>query len=456
MLNLTPEQAESLAPDAGTLSRARSIAKPGNYRNIGYSERAIWGVARGSSDYDSFVDLTGPAFKCSCPVKKLPCKHIMGLLLLISRQPELATHCDTPPDGLEEWLKKRDATTEAKITKAQNKKAEVKDTAAQAKRAEQRESYVQQGVEELKRFLEDIFNAGLLEASKRSGDSWEQMSRRLIDAQAKGLANQLNTIHRKLGVGPDWVADCLTDIGNLYILIRAWENREQLPPELVEDIRARIGWTRSKDDVLLLGAKQNDHWLVLNQFMSYESDIYSQNIWMIGRDSGQFAQILGFGSDHNTDGLTRGLTNGYQISGELAYYSRWHQQRAELATSSLLANNILADHSWLHQHAHACIRTAVSDLQTRRLRLPWASEWPLLLRDVRLVMKEDRLALVDQHQQLMLLDTNEVSTWQLLASMGKQPATLFGISHDGETLVPWGCLQNQHWTAFTFNREAQL
>ena len=455
MLNLSPEQAESMAPDAGTLSRARSIAKPAKYRNIGFSERAIWGVALGSSEYDSFVDLGGPAFKCSCPVKKLPCKHIMGLLLLISRQPELATHSAAPPDGLEEWLKKRDASNEAKITKAQNKTTTVKDTAAQARRAEQREAYVQQGIEELKRFLEDVLNAGLLEACKRSGDSWEQMSRRLIDAQAKGLANQLTAIQRQLGVGPDWIATSLRAIGHLYTLIRAWENRDQLQAELVEDIRARIGWSRSKDDILL-GPKHRDHWLVLNQLMTYESDLYSQNIWLIGRDSGQFAQILGYGNEYNTDGLTRGLTNGYQLEGDIAYYSRWQPQRAELASSSLLANQQLAAPLWLENHASDCIRSALADLQGRRLRLPWAYEWPLLLRDVRLVMTENRLALVDPHDQLLLLDTSEVSAWQLLAAMDKRPATLFGTTRDGQTLLPWGCLQHQQWTAFAFNRGTQL
>ena len=99
MTSLSLEQAESLAPDSGTLNRARKIAKRSKYQNVGMSERAIWGVAQGSSQYDSFVDLHGPAFKCSCPVKKLPCKHIMGLMLLVASDPDAATS-DTMPDGL--------------------------------------------------------------------------------------------------------------------------------------------------------------------------------------------------------------------------------------------------------------------------------------------------------------------------------------------------------------------
>ena len=31
------------------------------------------------------IDSTGPAYKCSCPSRKFPCKHALGLLFLIVR-----------------------------------------------------------------------------------------------------------------------------------------------------------------------------------------------------------------------------------------------------------------------------------------------------------------------------------------------------------------------------------
>ncbi|WP_420894866.1 SWIM zinc finger family protein, partial [Streptomyces noursei] len=31
--------------------------------------------------YGTVVDLDGPAFQCSCPSRKFPCKHTLGLLL---------------------------------------------------------------------------------------------------------------------------------------------------------------------------------------------------------------------------------------------------------------------------------------------------------------------------------------------------------------------------------------
>jgi SWIM zinc finger len=43
----------------------------------------VWGLCAGSGKrpYQTVVDLTGPAYKCSCPSRKFPCKHALALLL---------------------------------------------------------------------------------------------------------------------------------------------------------------------------------------------------------------------------------------------------------------------------------------------------------------------------------------------------------------------------------------
>ncbi len=43
----------------------------------------VWGLCAGSGrhPYQVIVELSGPAYKCSCPSRKLPCKHTLALLL---------------------------------------------------------------------------------------------------------------------------------------------------------------------------------------------------------------------------------------------------------------------------------------------------------------------------------------------------------------------------------------
>ncbi|MFG1488965.1 SWIM zinc finger family protein, partial [Oceanospirillum sp. HFRX-1_2] len=278
---LSLEQAESLAPDSGTLNRARKIAKSSKYQNVGQSERAIWGTALGSKAYESYVDLNGPAYKCSCPVKKLPCKHLMGLMLLVAAEPSAATSA-TPPEALTAWLEKRDGAAQAKATKAAAKASGegVKDSAAQARRAENREANVQQGISELKQFLDDIVSNGLLEAKKHKYDAWQQVRRRLIDAQAKGLASQLEQIRLMMGGSGDWTRNVLQEISALHSLLCAWENRGNLPPELADEVRMRIGWNKTRDEVLSQDGPEGD-WLIINQQTLYQSDLYSQQIWLL-------------------------------------------------------------------------------------------------------------------------------------------------------------------------------
>lgn len=450
---ITPQQAEGLAPDSGTLGRARKIAKRDKYKDIGASERAIWGVALGSSSYNSYVDLQGPAFKCSCPVKKLPCKHIMGLLLLVANEPECVTD-SAHPEALQEWLNKRDSSAQAKATKAAKKASgeEVPDTEAQLKRAKQREERVHKGIQELRIFLEDIVSTGLLESSRHKTTGWERLRKRLVDAQAKGLANIVDNIRLQLGVGPDWTDRVLSQLGELYRLIQAWEQRHQLPQAQLEDLKQRIGWTVDRDEVLA-GPRLEGDWVTLSQQLSYDSGLHTQEAWLIHRVSGQLAQQLSFATDHDTSGLKRGLIPGQQFQGSAAWYSQWAPQRAEFVFESLFEQQSLSHFDWLQAWASDDFRSAFQHLQAQRLRTPWPGRWPLLLNHVRLVMQQERLALLDRHQAVLQLDCSDVPESRLLALLGNVSCTLFGITQDGVSLKPLSCLIDNHWLSLVPSKE---
>ncbi len=453
MTALSLEQAESLAPDSGTLNRARKIARHSKYQNVGMSDRAIWGIALGSSQYDSFVDLQGPAFKCSCPVKKLPCKHIMGLLLLVASDPGVATS-DTMPEGLTAWLDKRDSTAQAKATKAANKGTnEVKDKVAQERRGQTREANVQQGLDELEQFLEDIISTGLIEASKRTDDLWDQIRRRLMDAQARGLASQLEAIRLMMGQGPNWTDKVLLDIAWLYNLIRGYRSREHLPAGLVDDIRMRIGWNKSKEE-LAASPGVDGQWLVLNLNLTYERELYTQTIWIMHTSTGQLAQVLNFATPFNPEAIQRGLVAGTLIQGQATYYSQWSPRRVDFVRTHALQQDNAGEFGWMANHAHAGIREAVSTLQQKRIFHPLPAQWPMLLQDVRLVMKDQRLALADSQGCLLLIDATLAKPWELLAAMGNQTAMVFVTTTDGQQVTPWACLQQGRWIALDLNQES--
>ena len=107
----TPEQIASLAPDAASLKAAHGLTNPGKWPLLHASEQALWGHCQGSgkNPYQTAVELHEPAFKCSCPSRKFPCKHGLALLLLHAQRSELFTPAEAP-DWLTTWLEKRTQT----------------------------------------------------------------------------------------------------------------------------------------------------------------------------------------------------------------------------------------------------------------------------------------------------------------------------------------------------------
>jgi hypothetical protein len=88
VLPWSADQVLALAPDASAQRAARGLASDKPWLETGVSRAddlppTVWGLCKGSgtTPYQAAVDLTEPAFKCSCPSRKVPCKHVLALLL---------------------------------------------------------------------------------------------------------------------------------------------------------------------------------------------------------------------------------------------------------------------------------------------------------------------------------------------------------------------------------------
>ncbi len=92
----TVEQIIQSAPDIASLKAGKDLAVTDKWLNLFFNNRVIWGEAKGSGNenYRTQIDITGqPAdfssvyIKCTCPSRKFPCKHGLGLLFLYSENP---------------------------------------------------------------------------------------------------------------------------------------------------------------------------------------------------------------------------------------------------------------------------------------------------------------------------------------------------------------------------------
>ncbi len=85
MAKLTLDTIKKLAPDSKSVSSAKSVADPRKWTSLGIDAAGVlWGEYNGSERYSLFSSTESPATDsgCSCPSRKRPCKHVLGLLML--------------------------------------------------------------------------------------------------------------------------------------------------------------------------------------------------------------------------------------------------------------------------------------------------------------------------------------------------------------------------------------
>jgi len=105
-MSLSLEQVLALAPDAGSAAAGERLGTPAAWQNLGGNDDAYWGECRGGELYQVRVARVDLAARCTCPSRKVPCKHALGLLVLAATMPTALTATE-PPEWVMEWLVRR-------------------------------------------------------------------------------------------------------------------------------------------------------------------------------------------------------------------------------------------------------------------------------------------------------------------------------------------------------------
>ena len=194
-IQLSTDQALALAPDASSAAAGKKLGNAKPWKNPGQNSEALWGECQGSALYQVKVDLSALTIHCSCPSRKLPCKHGIGLLLLALNTPQVVPTCE-PPEWVAAWLAKRQATSKRRETKeaAGVQKTSKASSVAQLKRAERRLELVTRGLERLDLWLNDLVRNGLASVETQPATFWENLAAQMVDAQAPGVATRLRQL----------------------------------------------------------------------------------------------------------------------------------------------------------------------------------------------------------------------------------------------------------------------
>jgi SWIM zinc finger len=430
----TPDAVQSLAPDAAAARAGAKLAVRAPWSEAGHDERAVWGLCKGSGKqpYQAQVDLRGPAFKCSCPSRKYPCKHTLGLLLLWAQDPA-AVPAGTPPEWVREWLSGREARASRVARRADEA---PRDPDAAARRAAQRSERVAAGVQDLRLWLADVARAGLAAAQARPYGFWDGFAARLVDAQAPGLAGRVRYLGGIAAArGDTWPERLLEELGLLYLACEAQGRPEAMEEPLRADVRALVGWTTPREEVLA-GPRVRDRWAVLAREFDEPADrtlggwqdrLRVQRTWLWGLDGGRPALLLDFAPPGAP--IDPGPPVGMALAGELAFYPGATPLRALVAGEPAALEPVREPFGV--GSAAAALAAAAAAVAAN----PWTDSWPVALDEAIPDVPGDGPVHVHAGGGALRLSGSREALWRLAALSGGTPISLLG-TWNGQTLRP--------------------
>ncbi len=291
---LTPDQITALAPDAASLKAGRGLATGRKWESAGGDDEVLWGLAMGSGKepYQTRVSLADFASKCSCPSRKFPCKHALGLMFLATSEPAALTQKERPP-WVTEWLDSRTAREQKAAARSEEKATKPVDEKAAGKRKAQRENRVGEGIALLQQAIFDLTREGLASNAARDTAAWENLARRMIDAQAPGLAGSLRHLADTVLRDPHVDEELSLELGRLHLLLHSCTNLESHDETTRAELLAQLGVRASTDDVAPREPVEDD-WFIAGRRVEERDRLITSSSWLLGRRSHRWARVLRF------------------------------------------------------------------------------------------------------------------------------------------------------------------
>jgi hypothetical protein len=240
-----------------------------------------------------------------------------------------------------------------------------------------------------------------------------------------GLAERVRALPAVLHSAGDWADRLLAELARGYLAVSAWRGRDNLPDDVVADLRVVLGWARRVDEVLERGERVTDRWAVVGLGQEADSRLQSQRTWLVGQETGRVAVVLDFAAAGAS--LAVAEVPGSVVEAEVALYPGSDPRRA-LFTGD---RSVVGSASGLPGTG---VAAALDQVATWVAANPFADRFPVALAGVVPVVEGDRRLVVEPGAGALPLSSHS-DALTLLALSGGDPVDLFG-EWDGWALTP--------------------
>lgn len=281
------------------------------WTHLGASDRAVWGRYHGSGaePYEVSSDHVAVSFRCTCPSRARPCKHVVGLLVMWVRG---QVGDVVEPSTVASWVD-RERLRPAEVPEGPpsdiggnggddrdagsapepGPEPEPGDGGDPDVARNERIARLVAGLVELDRWLEDRLRVGLADPSIARFATWDDLASRLVDARAGALANRVRRVAGRVGASSDWHGAVLAEMGILHLIACAGQRVPELPSALADTVAVACGWQVRRADVEA-SVPETDHWLVVGRSDVREDLVEVRRVWLRGLESGVRAMVLSF------------------------------------------------------------------------------------------------------------------------------------------------------------------
>lgn len=257
---------------------------------------------------------------------------------------------------------------------------------------------VNEGIRILELWLLDLAKEGIVSLGSRHKDFYKHIVKTLVAYNLGKISVKVSKIPQLIKEDSNWVIKVSEIVGELYLVVQAYKNIENLPEKLQIEVRTKIGWGQNHD-TLLNQPVIKSKWFVVGQKKLKRFDKKSFIYTYLMEEKGTNIALI-IRQLHKSKNFDKYLVTGYKFYCELQYYPRAfklnanYTNRAEIETFENLNLEGFPD-----------LKMAFSSLSDQVAENPWLSHFPMLLNNVSFVKKE-KLLLVDEYGNFIPIISN--------------------------------------------------